>query len=406
MTQGPDRTDSPQAADTAAEAPGAPARVAPADADAGSAPPAAAQASGESASPGMLAVMRPQTRQALFWAAVGAALLWVLWLLSPILAPFVAGVVLAYMLNPGVEWLQRHRLKRTWASLLMIGLMLLAMLLLVLILVPVIAQQADLMRNQLPNVVDRINQVVIPKLNQMLGLQLQLDAGTFRTLVMDTFDKDAAGKLVNSVMSGGLAVVGWLGTLLLLPLVVFYVLDSWPQWVAKVQGLVPQRWQGQTGSIAREIDDLLAQFLRGQLSVMLALAIYYSAALALAGFSVALPVGILTGVLVFIPYLGFALGLALALMAALLQFGSVYGFVAVAVIYGFGQLLESFVLTPRLVGERIGLHPLMVIFALMAFGQLFGFVGVLIALPVSAVLAVALRRLYGSYRNSDFYTRS
>ncbi|KPF66411.1 ABC transporter permease [beta proteobacterium AAP99] len=350
--------------------------------------------------------MRPQTRQALFWTGVGAALLWVLWLLSPILAPFVAGIVLAYMLNPGVEWLQRHRFNRTWASLVMISLALLAMLLLVLILVPVIAQQAELMRNQLPNVVDRVNQVLIPKLNQVLGTQIQLDAGTFRSLIMDTFDKDAATKLVNSVMSGGLAVVGWLGTLLLLPLVVFYVLDSWPHWVAKVHGLVPQRWQGQTSGIAREIDDLLAQFLRGQLSVMLALAIYYSAALAVAGFSVALPVGILTGLLVFIPYLGFALGLVLALMAALLQFGTVYGFVAVAVIYGFGQLLESFVLTPRLVGERIGLHPLVVIFALMAFGQLFGFVGVLIALPVSAVIAVALRRLYGSYRTSDFYTRS
>jgi predicted PurR-regulated permease PerM len=400
MTQGPDRTDSSRTDGPAAEP------------SASAAPPGALDATPapEPGLPpseaGLLAAMRPQTRQALLWAGVGATLLWVLWLLSPILAPFVAGIVLAYMLNPGVEWLQRHRLNRTWASLLMISLMLLAMLLLVLILVPVVAQQAELMRNQLPNVVDRINQVVIPKLNQMLGLQLQLDAGTFRTLVMDTFDKDAAGKLVNSVMSGGLAVVGLLGTLLLLPLVVFYVLDSWPSWVGKVHSLVPKRWQAQTSGIAREIDDLLAQFLRGQLSVMLALAIYYSAALALAGFSVALPVGILTGVLVFIPYLGFALGLVLALMAALLQFGSVYGFVAVAVIYGAGQLLESFVLTPRLVGERIGLHPLMVIFALMAFGQLFGFVGVLIALPVSAVIAVALRRLYGSYRNSDFYTRS
>jgi predicted PurR-regulated permease PerM len=401
MTQGPDREDTPGPTD-AVPSP----EQAPADAPSAAAESRATEPEHTPSAPGLLAAMRPQTRQALFWAGVGAALLWVLWLLSPILAPFVAGIVLAYMLNPGVEWMQRHRFNRTWASLVMISVALLAMLLLVLILVPVIAQQAELMRNQLPNVVDRVNQVLIPKLNQMLGTQIQLDAGTFRTLVMDTFDKDAATKLVNSVMSGGLAVVGWLGTLLLLPLVVFYVLDSWPNWVAKVHGLVPQRWQGQTSGIAREIDDLLAQFLRGQLSVMLALAIYYSAALAVAGFSVALPVGILTGLLVFIPYLGFALGLVLALMAALLQFGSVYGFVAVAVIYGFGQLLESFVLTPRLVGERIGLHPLVVIFALMAFGQLFGFVGVLIALPVSAVIAVALRRLYGSYRNSDFYTRS
>ena len=152
-----------------------------------------------------------------------------------------------------------------------------------------------------------------------------------------------------------------------------------------------------------ECDTVLGQYLRGQLIVMAALAVYYSAALALAGFDLALPVGLFTGLAVFIPYLGFGVGLALALLAGVLQFGSWYAVGAVAAVYGTGQLLESFVLTPRLVGERIGLAPLAVIFALLAFGHLFGFVGVLIALPVSAVLLVALRRARNAYLASRLY---
>ncbi len=170
--------------------------------------------------------------------------------------------------------------------------------------------------------------------------------------------------------------------------------------------MVPRRWAAQSMNIAHEVDGLLAQYLRGQLTVMLALAFYYSVALALAGFDVALPVGILTGLLVFIPYLGFGLGLVLALIAAVLQFEGIYGLVAVAIIYGVGQVVESFFLTPRLVGERIGLHPLAVIFALMAFGQLFGFVGILLALPASAIVSVAVRHMRTQYISSSFYNQS
>jgi predicted PurR-regulated permease PerM len=152
-----------------------------------------------------------------------------------------------------------------------------------------------------------------------------------------------------------------------------------------------------------ECDDVLGQYLRGQLLVMLVLAGYYAVGLGLFRFELALPVGVFTGLAVFIPYIGFGLGLLLALLAAVLQFGDLYGLMAVAVVYGLGQVLESFFLTPRLVGERIGLNPLMVIFALLAFGQLFGFVGVLIALPVSAVGLVAVRRLQRAYLASRLY---
>jgi len=167
--------------------------------------------------------------------------------------------------------------------------------------------------------------------------------------------------------------------------------------------MIPRRWVGQISLMTEEVDDLLAQYLRGQLLVMLILAVYYSAALAIAGFDIALPVGILTGLLVFIPYVGFGLGLVLALIAAILQFSGFYGLIAVAIIYGIGQILESFILTPKLVGERIGLHPLVVIFALLAFGQLFGFVGVLLALPASAIMSVMVQHLRRHYLSSSFY---
>jgi len=181
---------------------------------------------------------------------------------------------------------------------------------------------------------------------------------------------------------------------------------DWHALVGRIERAIPRRWVGQAVGLAREVDGLLAQYLRGQLAVMLTLAAYYSVALALAGFAVALPVGITTGLLIFIPYVGFSLGLTLALIAAVLQFDGVQGLVLVAVIYGFGQFIESFILTPRLVGERIGLQPLTVIFALLAFGHLFGFVGVLLALPGSAILAVAFRHLRTQYINSSFYRQS
>ena len=357
-------------------------------------------------------MLKPQQRQTLFWIATAAILLWLMWLLTPILTPFVAGAVLAYVLNPGVEWLIRRKfgkfsLPRWVAAIVMILLLIFVVTGLMLILIPVLSKEAALLQQQLPSLVDKLNTIVAPKLKEWFGLHVQLNGTTFKRLLGEQFstNADLANTLFEYAKTGGIAVAGLLGTLLLLPVVLFYTLEAWPLLVKRVQGLVPRRYIKDTGSFIDEINLLLSQFLRGQLSVMLILAIFYSAALALAGFEVALPVGILTGLLVFIPYVGYAMGLALALIAALLQFGNLYGLLAVAVIYGLGQLLESFLLTPMLVGEKIGLHPLMVIFALMAFGQLFGFVGVLIALPVSAVLAVAVRHLHAAYLRSEFYCK-
>jgi len=185
--------------------------------------------------------------------------------------------------------------------------------------------------------------------------------------------------------------------------VLFYLLADWGRFVALLREWVPLRWRAPVDGFMLEADAVLGQYLRGQLAVMLALAIYYSIALRLCGLDLALPIGVFTGLAIFIPYLGFGLGLLLALLAAVLQFEPLQALGVVALVYGVGQVLESFVLTPRWVGERIGLHPLAVIFALLAFGQLLGFVGVLVALPASAVLLVALRRMKQQYMASPLY---
>jgi predicted PurR-regulated permease PerM len=189
----------------------------------------------------------------------------------------------------------------------------------------------------------------------------------------------------------------------LIPVVLFYLLMDWPALVERVQALIPPRLRAAVVGFLDECDAVLGQYLRGQLLVMLVLAVYYAGALALAGFDLALPVGVFTGLAIFIPYLGFGLGCVLALLAGVLQFASWYGVAAVAVIYGVGQVVESLYLTPRLVGERIGLNPLAVIFALLAFGHLLGFVGILIALPLSAVALVALQRIRSAYLSSKLY---
>ena len=195
--------------------------------------------------------------------------------------------------------------------------------------------------------------------------------------------------------------------MVLIPVALFYLLMDWERFIRHLRELIPPRLRKGSDSFLHESDQVLGEYLRGQLVVMGVLAVYYSVGLALFGLDLALPIGTFTGLAVFVPYLGFGLGLVLALLAGLLEFstagGATQAVLMVAVVYGFGQLLESFFLTPRLVGERIGLHPLAVIFALLAFGQLFGFVGILVALPVSAVLLVAVRRVRSGYLASDLY---
>jgi predicted PurR-regulated permease PerM len=211
---------------------------------------------------------------------------------------------------------------------------------------------------------------------------------------------------MSSLKLGGSVALAMAGYAVLVPVALFYMLHDWTRLVNSVVVLVPPAWRERFDHFMRDCDLVLGEYLRGQLLVMLALAVFYTVGLWLFGLDLALPIGVFTGLAVFVPYLGFGLGMVLALLAGLLQFASAQALVMVAVVYGLGQVLESFVLTPRLVGERIGLHPLAVILSLMAFGQVFGFVGVLMALPASAVLLVGLRRLRHQYLQSDLYQKS
>jgi len=351
-------------------------------------------------------------KQGWLWFAVGVALVALLVLLAPILTPFIAAAILAYALNPGVDWIERRRIAkfhvpRAIAALLMILLLLAAMLALLLIVVPIVQREIPALQQQIPILLEKLNAAVAPRL-QALGFDINIDIDGIKKLLAEHLADSGqalAGTLWASAKTGGSAVIGWLGTLFLIPIVLFYLLLDWHRLLRYLDDAVPRSWAARAGALARETDTLLAQYLRGQLLVMLILAVYYSSALAIAGFEIALPVGIITGFLAFIPYLGFGLGLTLALLTAILQFTGLYGLIAVAVVYSIGQVLESFILTPYLVGERIGLHPIIVIFALLAFGQLFGFVGVLLALPASAILSVAVRHMHVLYRNSTFYSR-
>ena len=349
--------------------------------------------------------MSPHQRTTLVWCALalGAALL--LWLLAPVLTPFVVAAVLAYALHPAVEVLVARRVPRLAAVIVVEVLAILLLLALLLLLVPVIAKELPLLREQIPLLIERINTSLTPWLAQH-GIHVALDSASIKAFVLKALDanlEDWVATALTSARIGGSALLALLGNAFLMPVVLFYLLADWNHLVQRVQDLIPPALRERVLGFLDECDTVLGQYLRGQLIVMAALAVYYSAALALAGFDLALPVGLFTGLAVFIPYLGFGVGLALALLAGVLQFGSWYAVGAVAAVYGTGQLLESFVLTPRLVGERIGLAPLAVIFALLAFGHLFGFVGVLIALPVSAVLLVALRRARNAYLASRLY---
>jgi predicted PurR-regulated permease PerM len=341
----------------------------------------------------------------LSWFAAAAALGLALWWLGPVLTPFIVAAVLAYALHPAVEKLAARRWPRLLAVLVVEVVAIVALAAVLLLIVPIIAKELPLLREQIPLLADKVNKALTPWLAQ-LGVEVAFDSATIKAFVLkhlSTNAEEIAAAVLSSARIGGSALLAIVGNALLMPVVLFYLLIDWPTLVERARQLIPPRLRTQAHSFMDETDGILGQYLRGQLMVMGVLALYYSIALAVAGFDLALPVGVFSGLAIFIPYLGFALGVALALMAGLLEFASWYGVIVVAIVYGIGQVAESLVLTPRLVGERIGLNPLAVIFALLAFGHLFGFVGVLVALPVSAVLVVALRRAREAYLASKMF---
>ena len=350
----------------------------------------------------------PTQKRAAAWCLIAALVVMALWLLGPVLTPFVVAAVLAYALTPLVNRLDdmgKGRLPRVVAVILVELLFILLALSLLLLIVPIVAKEIPLIREQVPLLADRITNGLTPWLAQF-GIKVSLDAGSLKTLALKYLNanyEDMFGSLLSSIRLGGSVALAMLGNALLIPVALFYLLMDWDKFVARLLELVPPPMRSAFDSFTDEADSVLGQYLRGQMLVMLVMAAFYASGLALFGLDLALPIGIFTGLAMFIPYLGFGIGLILAVLAGVLQFASIKAIVMVAVVYGIGQVIESLYLTPRLVGERIGLHPLAVIFALLAFGQVFGFVGVLIALPLSAVLLVAIRRIKMRYLTSKLY---
>ena len=353
----------------------------------------------------------PLQKRAAAWLGIGLAAALVLWLLAPVLTPFVVAAVLAYALAPLVNRLDAAHggpLPRVLAVVLVEVLTLLVVLGVLLLIVPIVAHELPQLRARVPALFETLNAWLQPLAAQW-GLNIGLDMDSLKARLLDYLNanwEDSLGSLMTSVRLGGSVALAVIGNAVLIPVALFYLLLDWDSLLDRVRALIPPRLRAAVDGFASDCDHVLGQYLRGQLLVMLLMAAFFSAGLSLFELEVALPVGVFTGLAMFVPYLGFGAGLLLALLAGLLQFASAKALVMVAVVFGLGQLLESLVLTPRLVGQRIGLHPLAVIFALLAFGQVFGFVGVLVALPASAVLLVALRRGRDEYLASRLYRDS
>jgi len=352
-----------------------------------------------------MAAPLPANAQLWAWLAIAAAALWLLWLLSPILAPFLFAAILAYVLDPLVERLTGPRVRRMFAVVLVLLLALALLVAFALVVLPLFVKELGMLVDRLPAFLAWVNQQLAPWLKETLGVAFQLDVETVKSIAGGILagNQDVVGALLGSLKVGGLALIAFFVNLLLVPVVLFYLLRDWHGIVARVDALIPRRLHARALVIVREVDAVLAEFLRGQLLVIAVMSVYYVAALWLSGLQFALPIGLITGVLVFIPYVGSLTGLVLASVAALMQFGAAPGVLWVWLAFAIGQALEGMAVTPWLVGERIGLHPVAVIFALLAFGQVFGFFGVLLALPASAALLVALRHLRQAYLAGPLY---
>ena len=346
------------------------------------------------------------------WLLMFAGLLVLIYLLRDILAPFLLAAVLAYICSPLVDRFERIRTKRfnpgfmrTVGTVLVMLLLACILVVLVLVIVPLLHKEILLIAERTPAYLDTIRNQLDPWLLQNFGITLALDIEQLKTLAMENWRTatNYLGPLLLTVGNRGLALIGWVINLLLVPVVLFFLLRDWHTLIGKISELIPRRWFGKISQIAHEIDLVLAEFLRGQLSVMLLMSIFYATGLWFAGLELALPIGLIAGMLGFIPYVGATIAIILALLSAALQFADISQLIPIVVVFGLGQLVESMLLTPWLVGDRIGLHPVAVIFALLAGGQLFGFTGMLLALPVSAAIVVGLRHIKRGYLASDTY---
>lgn len=332
---------------------------------------------------------------------------WLVLSLRDILMPFIVAAVLAYILNPLVERLRDKGMQRGLASMLVMMFALAVLFALVLIIVPMLVTQFQNLMGRLPQLIEFTQDKLLPWLHAHFGNDMLLNRETVVTWLKSHTGtlQTAVSKLAPTLMQQGGAVALGLSNLLLLPLLLYYFLLDWQRWSHGVKALVPRRFIDTYTRISKELDEVLSEFLRGQLMVMLIMGVIYGVGLMLTGLDSGFAIGMIAGILVFIPYLGAFTGLLLATVAAVLQFSAWQDLLWVWAVFAVGQLLESFFITPKIVGDRIGLSPFWVIFSLMAFGQLMGFVGMLIGLPLAAICLVLLREGSQAYFASQFYQR-
>ena len=339
-------------------------------------------------------------------AAAVAALCALLYLLAPVLTPFALSVLLAYMGDPLADRLETYKLSRTLSVVIVFTTIFTCALAAVLLLLPMIEQQIGALVRRLPGYVDFVRATVMPALADTLGIEegtRVLDA--LKAAIVQHW-RQAGGLavgLVKEFSQSGVAAVAWIANIVLIPVVTFYLLRDWDVLIEKIHALVPRAVEPGVVRLSKECDSMLAEFFRGQLLVMGALALIYTLGLSLVGLELALLIGLTAGLVSFVPYLGFFVGVVCAVVAAYFQFQEVLPLIWVLAVFGVGQAIEGMLLTPMLVGDRIGLHPVAVIFAVLAGGQLFGFFGVLLALPVAAVIMVLLHHAHERYLKSEIY---
>jgi predicted PurR-regulated permease PerM len=335
-----------------------------------------------------------------FWLLLFLAVTGLIWLLSEVLLPFVAGFALAYLQAPLADRLERWGMNRTVAALLIVTVVMVALIAVLLLVVPLLVQQLSQFMTSLPDHLARVRQIATEWLDW-------LQAGE-STMTLAEVMKQASAWLTGfaySLWAGGKALVSFASILIIMPVVTFYLILDWHEMLKVLDSWVPPRHQDTVREIARDIDGAISGFVRGQLIVCLLLGLYYVIALSFVGLHFALLIGLVAGLITFVPYIGSLTGLLVATAVALAQFWPEWQWVvAVVVIFLVGQFVEGNIIAPKLVGERVGLHPVWIIFAMFAFGYLFGFVGLLLAVPIAAAIAVLFRFGLKRYLASPIYS--
>ncbi len=336
---------------------------------------------------------------------IGASLIGI-YLLQPILTPFLVGIVLAYLMDPIVDRLEVLGVGRT-AGVLLVFLVFLSLLAgILLIALPVLIREIGSLIRNIPHFVVLLQETTGPFLSETFGVDpfnFNLDSLTAKLAENWKETGGIVGRVLSTVTASGMALLATVASIALTPVVAFYLLRDWDGIMQSLQEMIPRNMVEASVNLVNECDEVLSAFLRGQMLIMILLGCIYAFGLTLVGLDLSFLIGMLAGLASIVPYLGFFVGIVAAAIAAAFQFQDMIHLVYIAIVFGIGQMLEGTVLTPWLVGDRIGLHPVAVIFAVLAGGQLFGFIGILLALPVAAVIMVFVRHLRSSYMRSGYY---